>query len=122
MPDGDGVRRPAVRALCLLLGSAVGLLVGCSQFGADDDGGQSTFQLPPLTTVTTVPAPTTTFPTSYVVQDGDSMDSLARKLGIPLADLIAANLNLPTPDYIQPGWILRVPPPRATTTTTLSPG
>jgi LysM repeat protein len=122
MPDGDGVGRRGVRALAVLVGVACGVLAACSQFDGDDDDSQSTFQLSPLTTATTVPAPTTTFPTSYVVKDGDTMDSIARRLGVPLADLIAANLNLPTPDYIQPGWILRVPPPPAATTTTLSPG
>jgi hypothetical protein len=116
-----GARHLGARALALLIGAAVGGLGGCSQFGADDEA-ESTFQLPPLTTATTVPAPTTTFPTAYIVQDGDTMDAIARKLGVPLADLIAANLNLPTPDYIQAGWILRVPSPPASTTTTLSPG
>lgn len=106
----------------MLVGFACGVLAACSQFGGDDDDSQSTFQLAPLTTATTVPAPTTTFPTSYVVKDGDTMDSISRQLGVPLADLIAANLNLPTPDYIQPGWVLRVPPPPVATTTTLSPG
>jgi nucleoid-associated protein YgaU len=119
VPDGLGDR--VRQASALLLGAAVGLLAACSQFGADDEA-ESTFQLPPLTTATTVPAPTTTFPTTYVVQDGDTMDAIAHKLGIPLGDLVAANLNLPTPDYIQPGWILRIPPPPASTTTTLSPG
>jgi LysM repeat protein len=121
MRDRVGARRRATRASVIVLGVAVGLLGGCSQFGAEE-GADSTFQLTPLTTATTVPAPTTTFPKTYVVREGDTMDAIARKLGISLASLVAANLNLPTPDYIQAGWVLRVPPPPVSTTTTLSPG
>lgn len=119
MRHGVGTR-VVTRSLSLGLGTVVGLLAGCSQF--TDDDSASTFQLSPLTTTTTVPPSTTTLPTSYVVQNGDTMDAIAAELGVPLAALIAANLNLPTPDYIQPGWILKVPRPPPTTTTTLPPG
>jgi LysM repeat protein len=120
MRHGVGAR-VVTRTIGVGLGTVVGLLAGCSQF-TDDEESASTFQLAPLTTTTTVPASTTTFPNRYVVQDGDTMDAIAARLGVPLPALIAANLNLPTPDYIQPGWVLRVPPPTSTTTTTLSPG
>jgi LysM repeat protein len=120
MRHGVGTR-VIIRTIGLGLGTVFGLLAGCSQF-SDDEDSASTFQLAPLTTTTTVPPSTTTFPNRYVVQDGDTMDAIASRLGVPLPALIAANLNLPTPDYIQPGWVLKVPPPPSTTTTTLAPG
>jgi hypothetical protein len=56
---------------------------------------------------TEVPAPT---PQLYVVQSGDTMSKIAKKFGVPLADLIAANAaNIPKPDRIQIGDQVIIP-------------
>ena len=56
---------------------------------------------------TVVPAPT---PQVYVVQSGDTMSKIAKKFGVPLADLIAANAaNIPNPDRLQIGDQVIIP-------------
>ena len=56
---------------------------------------------------TLVPAPT---PKIYVVQSGDTMSKIAKKFGLPLADLIAANsANIPNPDRLQIGDQVIIP-------------
>ncbi len=56
---------------------------------------------------TEVPAPT---PHLYVVQSGDTMSKIAKKFGVPLADLIAANAaTIPNPDRLQIGDQVIIP-------------
>lgn len=59
----------------------------------------------------TSPPPTTCPPGtfSYTVQPGDSMWSIARKFGVSLDALIAANPQIPNPNLIFPGQIVCVP-------------
>ncbi|HEX2255530.1 MAG TPA: LysM peptidoglycan-binding domain-containing protein [Afifellaceae bacterium] len=45
---------------------------------------------------------------SYVVRPGDTLASIADRLGIPLAQLISANPDA-DPRFIRPGMVLRVP-------------
>jgi LysM repeat protein len=122
----DGVRAQCrgARSIALLLavvaGAGGGALAGCSQL-TGDDAADTTITLPPLTTATTVAATTTTFPTAYVVQEGDTLDGIAEKLGLRLVDLVAANPTI-NPDVIQPGWIIAVPPPTSIPVTTLDAG
>lgn len=52
------------------------------------------------------PAPMVT----YVVQAGDTAFSIARRFGIDLADLVAAN-DLPDPSRLAVGQQLKIPPP-----------
>lgn len=47
--------------------------------------------------------------TPYVVQPGDTMFSIARKFGVSLDALIAANPQIPDPSQIQPGQIVCIP-------------
>lgn len=66
----------------------------------------------PATTDTTpkqtdIPATTTT-PGLYTVKKGDTPTSIARSLGVPLADLLRANKNT-DPKKLQPGQTLKVP-------------
>jgi lipoprotein NlpD len=76
--------------------------------------------LPPLPAVTTTTIPTTTLPAYYDVQRGDTLEAISKKLGVPIAALVAAN-NLANPDRIEAGQRLIVPraPPKPATTTTL---
>jgi LysM domain-containing protein len=77
--------------------------------------------LPPLPSVTTTLAPTTTRVPFYDVQQGDTLQGISGKLGIAIAELAAAN-GITDPNKIQAGQRLTVPPapsappPAATTT------
>ena len=62
---------------------------------------------------TAVPQPT---PQVYIVQSGDTMSKIAKKFGVALPDLIAANAeNIPDPNKLQIGdqVIIPVPTPSA---------
>ena len=62
--------------------------------------------------VPTVTPPPTVCPPgtfAYTVQPGDSMWSIARKFGVSLDALIAANPQIPNPSLIFPGQIVCVP-------------
>jgi LysM repeat protein len=48
-------------------------------------------------------------PSTYVVQRGDSMAKIAAKFGIGLQQLIAANPQIPDPDLIRRGQVIRIP-------------
>lgn len=47
--------------------------------------------------------------TEYVVQPGDTMFLIAKRHGIPLETLIAANPQIRNPDLIFPGDVIRIP-------------
>ena len=61
----------------------------------------------PIATPPPGQCPPNTFP--YTVQPGDSMWSIARKFGVSLDALIAANPQIPNPSLIFPGQIVCVP-------------
>ena len=61
--------------------------------------------------ITPVPAPTQQ---TYIVMSGDTMSSIARRFGVTLDDLIAANLAaVPDPDKLDVGDELIIPEPSA---------
>lgn len=75
--------------------------------------------LPPLPTVITTLAPTTTLVPYYDVQQGDTLDSISKQLGVPVADLVAANA-IEDPNRIEAGQRLIVPrPPPAPASTSV---
>ena len=45
----------------------------------------------------------------YTVMSGDSMYSIARRLGVPFAELVKANPQIADPDVIYPGQYLEIP-------------
>ena len=93
-------------------------LVSC---GADPPTPTRDTPLPPLPTVTTTLAPTTTRVPFYDVQRGDTLDSISQKLGVSVADLAAVN-GITDPDRIQAGQRLAVPqPPPAPASSTSVP-
>lgn len=48
-------------------------------------------------------------PSTYTVRKGDSLDSICKGLGIPLAELKAANPHISNFDLIQPGQVIKLP-------------
>lgn len=47
--------------------------------------------------------------TRYVVQPGDTLSAIARRFGVTLQVLIAANPQITNPDLIFPGQIIFIP-------------
>jgi LysM repeat protein len=45
----------------------------------------------------------------YIVQDGETLDSIAQKLGISVDDLLKANPQVADPNQVQPGQVLLIP-------------
>ena len=102
--------------------AAAVLLTGCGSGPRTPSRPRET-PLPPLPTVTTTTIPPSTLPPFYDVQAGDTLQSIAEKLGVSVAALVAAN-GLTDPDRIQAGQRLNVPqlPPQPATTATTVPG
>jgi spore coat assembly protein SafA len=46
---------------------------------------------------------------TYTVQQGDTLSSIARRFGVSLSDLEAANPQITNPDRIFPGQIINIP-------------
>lgn len=70
-----------------------------------------TFAPPPPAPPVTAPQPPaqpTGSVTTYTVQPGDTLFGIARKLGVAVADLTAAN-NIANPSLIKPGQVLQIP-------------
>jgi LysM repeat protein len=69
------------------------------------------------TTAATTVAPTappTTVPAEYVVQKGDSLSGIAKKLGVTMQSLMDAN-HITNPNRVLAGQKLIVPPPASAT-------
>jgi LysM repeat protein len=121
-----------IRALLALLVCA-SLLAGCGSFGDDENEASDattteTIQeqgatLAPMTIVTRTPVdldqiPTVTesepgpieVPATYVVQEGDSLYSIAIRFQVDLAEIVALN-NLADPNDISVGQELQMPAP-----------
>src|SRR5436190_18888121 len=68
----------------------------------------------PSASPTVKPAPT---PQIYIVKSGDTMSKIAKKLGVTLDDLLAANKdNIPNPDKIKIGDQVIIPSAQAPAT------
>lgn len=50
------------------------------------------------------------FTETYRVRSGDTLKTIAKARGVALADLIAANPQIPDPDVIRVGQLVKVPP------------
>lgn len=71
-------------------------------------GGSTAPQQPPSSGGQQPPPSSGTCTNPYVVQSGDTLNSIARACGTTAAALQAAN-NIPAPDYIFPGQQLTIP-------------
>jgi len=106
--------------------AAAVLLVGC---GCDCKGATAPLVITTVasgatttsadTTTSTTASPTTTIPSTYVVQKGDRLADIAKRFGLSVEELAAAN-KITNPDKIRYGQTLVIPKPGtvlATTTT-----
>lgn len=56
------------------------------------------------------PSPSPTF-MSYVVRPGETLNSIARKFGVTVEAILAANPNITDPSRVQAGRTILIPPP-----------
>ena len=93
--------------MCAVVGLAVAAAPACS----DDEDPAANATLAPIqttTTTSTVPAPTTTQPRFYEVQQGDTLTEIADAYGLPIPAIMEAN-GIVDPNAIQAGQILELP-------------
>jgi LysM repeat protein len=85
---------------------AAGAVVSC---GTTDEASRQT--LPPLETTTTTTTTTTTIPVErfYTVQRGDILAVIAAERGVTVEAIVELN-GLESPDSIQAGQVLEIPP------------
>lgn len=102
------------RWLPLLAGLAL-VLVACGN--AAGETGPTTPRISSNVLVTVAPTTTTTIPTSYVVQEGDTLSAIAERFHVDINELAALNA-IANPDDIEAGQTLNLPLASATTTTT----
>jgi len=84
-------------------------VTGCSE---EDEPGSGP-SLPPIATTAaavTTAVVATTLPQYYEVQRGDTLTEIAAAYSIPVQALMDANLEISSPDDIQAGQFLRIPP------------
>ena len=95
-------------------GVAIGALAGLAVTGCSkNDNPGSAPTLPSIATttpVTTAVVVATTLPKYYQVQSGDTLTEIAVAYEIPVQALLAANPELDSPDDIQAGQFLVIPP------------
>ena len=120
LPSMGGIPRIAVALIVLVLAALALFFVGPSLLGigGKDSGagpGPRVTAAPtaataatPSSEITPVPAPT---PHVYVVVKGDVMSVIARKFGVTVAQLKAANPKIKNLDKIKPGDKINIPAP-----------
>ena len=80
--------------------------------GACGDSASSKESLPPIqttTTTTSINITTTTVRRFYVIQPNDTLNKIANRFNVSLADLEALN-GITDPDHIEVGQELEIPP------------
>ena len=101
--------------IVLLLVAALLFLFGPSLLGlvADDGGAASpspsaTVAITPTPVPTEPPAPT---PQVYIVAKGDTMSKIAKKFGLTVEEILAANPQIKNADKIEIGDEITIPAP-----------
>ncbi len=117
LPAMRGIPRLGVAIIALVAAAAVLFFVGPMLLGIggkDAGTGVNTTPRPtaadvsPTPAVTPAPAPT---PHVYVVAKGDTMSKIARKFGVTIAQLKAANPQIKNTDRINIGDKVNIPVP-----------
>jgi LysM repeat protein len=114
---GGGIPRLGVALLALVFAAIVLFFVGPMLLGiGGDNGGGGAGATPrptaaaasPSAEPTLPPAPT---PQAYVVAKGDTMSKIAKKFGVTVEELLAANPQIKNPNKIDVGDELTIPVP-----------
>ncbi len=98
------------RSTGLLLGAVAMLAAGCVTVS------EGPVVTPAPTVVVSVRPPTPTpepTATTYVVQSGDNLNSIAQRFGLTVGQLLAANPDITDPNRIRVGQVIVIPPPDA---------
>jgi type VI secretion system secreted protein VgrG len=97
-----------------VVGPALGVLGGLALVGCSkDDNLGAAPTLPAIATttpVTTAVVVATTLPKYYEVQSGDTLFAIAAAYAIPVQALLEVNPEVSSPDDIQAGQFLVIPP------------
>jgi hypothetical protein len=98
-----------VAVLLFLLGPRIlGLVADDDTTGAASPTPVASAAATPSPEPTEPPPPT---PQVYVVKDGDTMSKIARRFGVTVEDIMAANPQIKNPDRIRIGDRITIPPP-----------
>jgi hypothetical protein len=115
IPSLGGIPKVALWLVVLLLVALLLFLFGPSLLGlTGDDGGavsptpSATVAITPTPVPTEPPAPT---PQVYVVAKGDTMSKIAKKFGLTIEEILAANPKIKNPDKIGIGDEITIPLP-----------
>lgn len=117
LPSMGGIPRLGVAVIALALAALALFFLGpmLLGIGSQDSGvgtnptpGPTAAQVTPTPAITAVPAPT---PQVYVVAKGDTMSKIAKKFGVTVEQLLAANLQIKDPNKIKIGDEVKIPAP-----------
>ena len=116
LPALGGIPKVAVWALVLLLAALVVFLFGPSLLGLGGDDGTGSASPTPAATeeVTAEPEPTVPpapTPQVHVVVKGETMSKIAKKYGLTVDELLAANPQIKNPNKIKVGDEITIPVP-----------
>lgn len=111
------MRRWVLALAVVAVGGLGAGVAGCSEDGAGSDAPT----LPPISTTSTLPPPTTLNLVNqnrfYEVQQGDNLTRIATRFGVTVEEIMAKNA-IENPDSIAVGQILELPENAVLETTT----
>ena len=115
---GGGIPRLGVAVIALVLAGLVLFFVGpmLLGIGGDDNNGVGARPSPSAAIATPTPEPTVPpapTPQVYVVAKGDTMSKIAKRFGVTVEQIMAANPQVKNPDKIKIGDELTIPLPVA---------
>jgi nucleoid-associated protein YgaU len=118
LPGLPGFSRLGIGVVALILAAVTLFFVGPMLLGIGGSGPNLGGATPsPSAVVTAPPSPTATpapTPTVYVVAKGDTMSGIAKRFGVTIDQILAANPQVKNPDKITIGDALTIPVPEPT--------
>lgn len=103
-----GLGLPAI----LRLGTVAALVSGCVTVAPGPEATPTPIPTPIVSAGPPTPTPQPTA-TTYVVRSGDNLNSIARRFGLTVGQLLAANPDITDPNRIRVGQVMIIPPPDA---------